>query len=44
MQAIVEMNRQAASAETLGGRLKSFFTPFDARFEDLTKGNWKLNA
>ncbi|HEX4948125.1 MAG TPA: SulP family inorganic anion transporter [Blastocatellia bacterium] len=29
---------------TLLQRLKYFFNPFDARFEDLTKGNWMLNA
>lgn len=26
------------------GRLLYFLNPFDARFEDLTRGNWKLNV
>ena len=32
------------SQETLKDRLIFFLTPFDGRYEDLVKGNWKLNA
>jgi MFS superfamily sulfate permease-like transporter len=51
MQATVELKGNASSAAatnfdqlTAWQRLKYFLNPFDARFEDLTKGNWMLNA
>ncbi len=32
------------SHDTFLDRIKYFLTPFDARYEDLRKGNWKLNV
>lgn len=44
---IQNLNEQPVSGPdntNLRGRLLYFLNPFDARFEDLAKGNWKLNA
>lgn len=47
-KAVIEKpNQQPAPGPdetTLKGRLLYFLNPFDARFEDLAKGNWKLNV
>jgi SulP family sulfate permease len=47
-KAVIEKPNQQAAPEqesaTVLGRLLYFLNPFDARFEDLTKGNWKLNV
>src|SRR5262245_15732648 len=39
----IELNQKAPDARGLIDRLKYFLTPFDQRYEDLSKGNWKLN-
>ncbi|MEX2137635.1 MAG: SulP family inorganic anion transporter [Pirellulales bacterium] len=36
--------RERHETETLWQRLRFYFTPIDARYEDLTKGTWYLNV
>ena len=35
---------QAPDAVPLGARLRYYLTPVDGRFEDLKKGDWRLNV
>ena len=51
MQTIVDFKGEVSSPASSNfdqlsylQRLQYFLNPFDARFEDLTKGNWKLNV
>ena len=37
------MKRKSTSTDTVAGRIAFFLNPFDARYEDLLKGNRKLN-
>ncbi len=44
MQKMTAMQSTDRDKSSLLSRLIYFLNPFDQRFEDLTKGNWKLNA
>ena len=44
MQNVTATQSADSSKSGLLQRLAYFLNPFDQRFEDLTKGNWKLNA
>lgn len=47
MDKILTTSDTKSPSETMGSaweRLKYFLNPFDRRFEDLTRGNWKLNV
>jgi MFS superfamily sulfate permease-like transporter len=40
----IEKTTKAPDDTNLAGRLKYFLNPFDGRYEDLKKGNWKPNV
>ena len=43
-ETLVQKQQQQAGNKTLVDRLKFFLNPFDGRYEDLTRGNWRLNV